>query len=233
MGKDSTICLVGDTEPAPLISLGRMACSQPLFLAKFPPFAKLLKPNTIIASGFPSSLDHMSSHASPFARFPSICRPKPFCSNSVFASWLASYAACHLSISSFGLNSGLPLVSNTRPFTAAAAPLVIRPQLAASHLPGRSSIAISRSERIWVIVSTVELRGVEFSSISPTAGLCGSNTNGTPPYSLTNSKYCQARQKYICPFNRFLGSSSIPYLSTSVRNRLICRSLVQVLLLIL
>src|SRR5690606_22817750 len=117
--------------------------------------------------------------------------------------------------------------------TAAAAPLVMRPQLALSHLPGKSAIAWSRSAQICVIVSAVELRGVAFFSISPTAGFWGSSTNGTPPYNLTSSKYCQARQKYICTMNRFLGASSIAYVSTSVRNKLLRLQRVQVLLLIL
>src|SRR5690606_190082 len=121
-------------------------------------------------------------------------------------------------------------VKTPRPLAAAAAPLVIRPQSAPLHFPGNSSMAISRSAHICAIHSDVELRGTALFSISSREGVCASNTKGTPPYSLTNSKYCQARQKNICPFNLFLAFSSISYLSTSVKNILICLNLVHVLL---
>src|SRR5690606_10321418 len=109
--------------------------------------------------------------------------------------------SCHLEASSLGLKSGLAQVNKTRPFRASAAPLVMRPQLAASHLPGSSSAALSKSAHICSIQADVELLGTEFSSMLPTAGFCAVSTIGTPPYNLTSSKYCHARQKCSCPFS--------------------------------
>src|SRR5690606_21818597 len=101
----------------------------------------------------------------------------------------AVYAASQRSRESFGLNCGLAYVNSTRPFNAAAAPLVIRPQLPPSHLPGKRLLAKSKSFTICAMHSVVVLRGTEFASLSPTIGFCDSRTNGTPPYIRTNWKY--------------------------------------------